>query len=162
MMANPNPITVTQPDGSEVTLRLHGDEHFHFQTTADGARTVVRGADKWYSYAEVNSKGELAASALRVGVEADDKAAAAGIKERKLPSPTAIERKRSKMLRTLKPREKGAGHGRRLVETTGTLKTLKVRKVKTMCPAVLSSLSPPPTSRPEPRGKHDFQDVPHA
>ncbi|MBQ8046397.1 MAG: M6 family metalloprotease domain-containing protein [Prevotella sp.] len=34
--ANSQPMTFTQPDGSKVTVVLHGDEHFHWYTTSDG------------------------------------------------------------------------------------------------------------------------------
>lgn len=34
--AYPRPITVTQPDGTKVTVRIHGDESFHYITTIDG------------------------------------------------------------------------------------------------------------------------------
>ena len=34
--AYPHPIDVTQPDGSVLTIRLHGDEHFSYITTLDG------------------------------------------------------------------------------------------------------------------------------
>lgn len=33
--ADPRPRTVTNPDGSELTVRVHGDERFHFMTDAD-------------------------------------------------------------------------------------------------------------------------------
>jgi M6 family metalloprotease-like protein len=34
--AIPYPLTITQPDGSSLTIRLHGDEFGHFRTTEDG------------------------------------------------------------------------------------------------------------------------------
>lgn len=34
--AYPHPIVVTQPDGSSLTIRMHGDEFGHFRTTSDG------------------------------------------------------------------------------------------------------------------------------
>ena len=34
--ATPYPVKVTQPDGSELTVRLNGDEFYHFYTTDDG------------------------------------------------------------------------------------------------------------------------------
>lgn len=34
--ATPYPITKTLPDGTELTVRLHGDEHGSFVTTTDG------------------------------------------------------------------------------------------------------------------------------
>ena len=34
--AHPQPVTVMQPDGSTLTLKLVGDEFYHFNTTTDG------------------------------------------------------------------------------------------------------------------------------
>ena len=34
--AYPRPVIVTQPDGTKVTVRIHGDESFHYVTTIDG------------------------------------------------------------------------------------------------------------------------------
>jgi M6 family metalloprotease-like protein len=34
--ANPSPVVVTQPDGTMLTIRIHGDEFGHFRTTNDG------------------------------------------------------------------------------------------------------------------------------
>ena len=48
--ADPTPIQVTQPDGTTVTVALHGDEFFHFTTTLDGY-TVVKNAQGFYTYA---------------------------------------------------------------------------------------------------------------
>ena len=44
-------MTVTQPDGSTVTIALHGDEWLHYETTADGY-SVVRNDQGYYVYAE--------------------------------------------------------------------------------------------------------------
>lgn len=41
--ADPTPVKVTQPDGTTLTISLHGDEFFHFTTTADGY-TVLKNA----------------------------------------------------------------------------------------------------------------------
>ena len=48
--ADPTPVKVTQPDGSTVTVTLHGDEFFHFTTTQDGY-TVLRNKAGYYTYA---------------------------------------------------------------------------------------------------------------
>ncbi len=40
--ADPRPRIVTNPDGSEVTVRVHGDEFFHFMTDADCTRILQR------------------------------------------------------------------------------------------------------------------------
>lgn len=34
--ANPRPTVVTQPDGTQITVRLNGDERFHYISTLDG------------------------------------------------------------------------------------------------------------------------------
>ncbi len=50
--ADPTPIRVTQPDGSIVTIQLHGDEWLHFTTTTDGY-TVVNDERGYYVYAQL-------------------------------------------------------------------------------------------------------------
>ncbi|MBR5349767.1 MAG: M6 family metalloprotease domain-containing protein [Prevotella sp.] len=50
--ADPTPIRVTQPDGSIVTIQLHGDEWLHFTTTTDGY-TVVTDERGYYVYAQL-------------------------------------------------------------------------------------------------------------
>jgi len=44
--ANPTPITVTQPDGTSLQLKLVGDEFYHFNTTVDGY-TILNVNGKW-------------------------------------------------------------------------------------------------------------------
>ena len=34
--ANPTPFKITQPDGSQLTVQLIGDEFFHYYQTSDG------------------------------------------------------------------------------------------------------------------------------
>ena len=41
IVANPTPSTFTQPDGSQVTLTLHGDEYSHYTTAGIDDMTVV-------------------------------------------------------------------------------------------------------------------------
>ncbi len=48
--ADPTPVKVAQPDGSTLTIRLHGDEFFHFTTTHDGY-TVMKNNAGYYTYA---------------------------------------------------------------------------------------------------------------
>lgn len=45
--ARPGTFRYTQPDGSVITLRLHGDEYFHWITTADG-QVVAKDADGYF------------------------------------------------------------------------------------------------------------------
>ena len=49
--ANPKSVDIPQPDGTIITLLMHGDEFRHFMTTADGF-TVVKGEDGFYRYAD--------------------------------------------------------------------------------------------------------------
>lgn len=56
------PIDILQPDGTTVTLVMHGDEFQSLTTTADGY-TVVKGSDGFYRYA-VKQGNVLAASAF--------------------------------------------------------------------------------------------------
>ena len=58
--ARPGQMKITQPDGTKLTIELHGDEYRHFTTTADGY-TVVKADDGFYYYAVKNGT-ELAAS----------------------------------------------------------------------------------------------------
>jgi len=57
------PIQVTQPDGSQLSIRLHGDEFRHYQTTEDGY--MIKQNDKgYYTFADVDSTGTLIESNL--------------------------------------------------------------------------------------------------
>ena len=46
-------MTVRQPDGTEITVRLHGDEHFHYLTTEAG-HIVAKDSAGRYTYARVS------------------------------------------------------------------------------------------------------------
>ena len=65
LMARPGyskPVDVKQPDGTTVTLLMHGDEFMSFMTTIDGY-TVIKGEDGYYRYAE-KQDGKLKATAF--------------------------------------------------------------------------------------------------
>ncbi len=49
--AVPTPIQVTQPDGTQLTIRIVGDEFFNYHTTADGY-TIVRDKAGYFVYAQ--------------------------------------------------------------------------------------------------------------
>lgn len=53
--ANPAPVVFTQKDGSTVTIRHYGDEHYHFAKTSDGI-LVVGDGDGSYVYADAEGK----------------------------------------------------------------------------------------------------------
>lgn len=54
------PETITQPDGTVVTVRVVGDEFYHYSMTTDGI-PVVRGTDGFYRYAELAPDGTAVA-----------------------------------------------------------------------------------------------------
>ena len=58
--ADPTPAKVTQPDGTTVTVQLHGDEFFNYLTTLDGY-TVVKNKAGYYTYARLDGN-QLVAS----------------------------------------------------------------------------------------------------
>ena len=57
---NRQKITVQQPDGSSVTIQMHGDEWLSFTTTADGY-SVVKNEQGYYVYATLE-QGQLKAT----------------------------------------------------------------------------------------------------
>ena len=61
--ADPTPIQVTQPDGTMLTVKLHGDEFFHFTTTTDGY-TVIKNAAGYYTYATLDGDRLVASNRI--------------------------------------------------------------------------------------------------
>lgn len=60
--ANPRPFVVTQPDGTQVTLIMRGDEHFSWISTLDG--TIVTQVNKGYYVAKIDENGNIIASEI--------------------------------------------------------------------------------------------------
>ena len=56
--AYPGLMSRQQPDGTTLSVRLHGDEYLSFTTTEDGY-TITRRADGFYCYARLNADGCL-------------------------------------------------------------------------------------------------------
>lgn len=71
--ALPTPFAVTQPDGTQLTVRLHGDEYYNYYTTLDGY-TVVKNDAGYYVYAQ-KSGGMLAPTAVVARQQAERSAA---------------------------------------------------------------------------------------
>ena len=46
--ATPFPVKMAQPDGSFITLRIHGDEYYNWYTSEDGKTVYERGEDLWW------------------------------------------------------------------------------------------------------------------
>ncbi|MDR3327520.1 MAG: M6 family metalloprotease domain-containing protein [Prevotellaceae bacterium] len=73
--AYPFPVDITQPDGSVLTIRVHGDEHFAYVTTEDGY-LLKQNANGVYEYATfVNN------SIVSIGVFAKNRRTKKEIKE---------------------------------------------------------------------------------
>jgi len=62
--ATPYPITISQPDGTELTIRLHGDENFSYKTTLDGY-ALVPNTENVMTYAQMDAKGLLFSSKIK-------------------------------------------------------------------------------------------------
>lgn len=52
--ANPRPVIVKQPDGTQLTIRIHGDENRHYISTIDGYR-IQRDKDGIFKYVTLNT-----------------------------------------------------------------------------------------------------------
>jgi len=61
--AYPGTIKYTQPDGSEVTLQLKGDERVHWAETSDGYTLLSNGKNGW-EYAIADQSGDLKTSGV--------------------------------------------------------------------------------------------------
>ena len=62
MPAHPSPARVAQPGGDSITVKLVGDEFYHYTTTADGY-TVLRDRNGWFTYA-TKQNGRLVSSGV--------------------------------------------------------------------------------------------------
>ncbi|MCQ2290344.1 MAG: M6 family metalloprotease domain-containing protein [Muribaculaceae bacterium] len=71
--AVPHPVKVTQPDGSSLSVRLNGDEFYHFYTTEDGY-TVVKHDMGFFTYAP-RVQGQLQPTAMVARNESERTAA---------------------------------------------------------------------------------------
>jgi hypothetical protein len=67
VIANPEPISYTQPDGTKLTILLKGDEFIHWAVTTDGY-TIMTNSKGAYEYAAVDATGRLVFS----GIQAND------------------------------------------------------------------------------------------
>jgi hypothetical protein len=82
--AYPGKIQMIQPDGSTITVRIHGDEWFHYITDESG-RVVARGADGFFRPAAKPSPAafaeamEMRQNAQRVRANAAQVARASGM-----------------------------------------------------------------------------------
>lgn len=62
--AYPYPIKITQPDGSELTIMLRGDEFFRYKTTLDGV-LLVEDANGIHKYARLTADGRRVSTGVK-------------------------------------------------------------------------------------------------
>lgn len=62
--ANPNPITIKQKDGTQLTFYMKGDENRHWRETEDGY-TILENKKGIYEYAKADKKGKLKCSGIK-------------------------------------------------------------------------------------------------
>lgn len=65
--ANPRPMNYVQPNGDTITIRLVGDEHFHFNITVDGY-LIQKNSKGYYCYATWQEKKDEKGETYRVPV----------------------------------------------------------------------------------------------
>ena len=107
--ADPTPARLTQPDGSVVTVVLHGDEFFNYLTTSDGY-TVVKNEAGFYTYARLDGNMLMASDRIaRDNRSAADQAYLAGV-PKGLTSPAMAQRGK-KLLNHRNNLLRGIGHG---------------------------------------------------
>ena len=107
--ADPTPATVTQPDGTTLTIVLHGDEFFNYLTTTDGY-TVVKNKAGYYTYARLDGDRLVASNTVaRDNRTAADRAYLAGV-PKSLKSQAMVEQGR-KMLNQRNDLLRSIGHG---------------------------------------------------
>lgn len=68
--ANPDPVEYIQPDGTSITIFLHGDEFIHWVSTSDGY-TILSNSKGFYEYALIRQDGSLSFSGIRAHNAAD-------------------------------------------------------------------------------------------
>ena len=62
--ADPNPIQFKQPDGTEITIRIRGDEKINWHETLDGY-TLMFDDERYLVYATADAEGNLVPSTIR-------------------------------------------------------------------------------------------------
>lgn len=79
--AAPFPFEANQPDGSVVTLKVRGDEHYNWTEDANGYTAIKNNG--WYEYAKRGTSGHLNPNGMIVG---RDNPQARGLQKHVMPS----------------------------------------------------------------------------
>ena len=101
--AYPFPIQLTQPDGTKITVRVHGDEFNHYQTSEDGY-LLKQDAKGYFKYATVDAGGKVTESAYVAKNIAErsaaDRSFLSGINKASAVKAVQSTRQKSRMLTT--------------------------------------------------------------
>jgi M6 family metalloprotease-like protein len=62
--AYPYPMSVTQPDGTTISIRLHGDEYFNYKTTLDGF-VLVPDQNGVLTYGKFDTSGNIVSTSFK-------------------------------------------------------------------------------------------------
>jgi len=71
MPATSEPVTTTQPDGTEIQVTLHGDWWYHFYRDRDGY-AIVQDPDQWWVLADLDQDGRYRPTTVRIGLSDRD------------------------------------------------------------------------------------------
>jgi M6 family metalloprotease-like protein len=122
IMADPRPFDYTQPDGTRITLRLRGDEFFHWQEDSEGFTVMLE--SRTYVYATLNAQNQLVATIWNVG-QIDPRLV--GLMPRLLPPPEARLANLNNGLQIYRPwKAKPGKTGVANIAAQGTVKNLVV------------------------------------
>ncbi|MBD5171206.1 MAG: M6 family metalloprotease domain-containing protein [Bacteroidales bacterium] len=100
IIANPEPVTVVQPDGSKVTLVLHGDEFYNYTTTTGGYTVAFNHASKAWEYAQLAPDGTLVPAGETASDLVVPRSGIKGLKPQLTESRTSEIKKARKHLKT--------------------------------------------------------------
>ncbi len=117
--AYPNPVKVTQPDGTSVTVILKGDEFAKWAQTLDGY-TLLYNAKGVYEYAVLDSKGDIVPSGVKVS-EASRRTAAEAQLLSNTPKGLSFSRSQLDMIRSIR-QMRDRENAQRTFPTTGSRK----------------------------------------
>ncbi len=119
--ASPHPFTVKQPDGTEITLQIRGDEFYHWLEDTQGYSVVQSGPT--YVYAVLDAQENLIPTTALVGKSDPAKL---GFKPKMLPSGKAVNRLRSESPLSKPP---DARPGLNSIPATGTVKNIVIMMI---------------------------------
>lgn len=123
--ASPAPIKIKQPDGTQITVVLKGDEFFHYRTTTDGY-PIIKSDQGIFHYALVSEKGNL----TMTDIKASDIKKRSQVEKKFLKTLpdnlTTLINSRLKKSKIATPLQRTSQQGASKYPTTGTPKSLVI------------------------------------